>query len=353
MQMKYQSLTIITVAAITFGLGLTGCRGTPSDLEAVEVVAEQRDKVRIGWVFAMANAPVVVAQEKRFFEEAGLEVELISFTSGPLVHQALAAGQLDMAYIGAPPVYHWFSRGLKSQIVAKVNFGQAAVLANKDSGIKTLADLRGKKLAGVRKGSGMDVLLRGYVLGREGKLKADKDVQIVPMPSGNMGASMEAGVVDAAFVWEPFASQSELRGKSEVIFDMNEAVPEYPWYVVMALPDFLRDHRDSVRKVVSAHKRAVAFLNSSDNAGNDIIAKAFKLRSITNESGQSFSGADIVARARGRIGWAAEITDRDMAFFQGLMDDSLALGYIKTPLQASQLVDLSLGAELPTSFAQQ
>ena len=163
-------------------------------------LAAAKEKIRVGWVFAMANAPVLIAKEKGYFADEGLDVEVFQFNSGPLVHQALAAGELDMAYIGSPPVYHWFSRGLDSRILAKVNYGQAAVISRKDSGINSLADLKGKKMAGVRKGSGMDVLLRGYVLGEAGKLEPDKDVQIVSMPSGNMDPAVEEGVVDAAFI---------------------------------------------------------------------------------------------------------------------------------------------------------
>jgi NitT/TauT family transport system substrate-binding protein len=303
------------------------------------------EKIRIGWVFAMANAPVVIAKEKGFFKDEGVDVEIISFTSGPIVHQALAAGELDMAYIGSPPVYHWFSRGLKSKILAKVNYGQASVISRKDSGITTLDDLKGKRMAGVRKGSGMDVLLRGYVLGDAGHISPDKDVQIVPMPSGNMGPSVEENVVDAAFIWEPFTSQYLLRGNSQMVFDMNQAEPKYPWYVVMAMPDTLKNKRAEVLRVLKAHKRAVEFLNSSNTAGNKIIAKTFKLESVTDTLGKQHSGTDIVAQARKRLGWEWDIGNKDMAFIQRLMDYSYSLKYIKKPLQARDLVDQSLMRE--------
>jgi NitT/TauT family transport system substrate-binding protein len=110
------------------------------------------DKIKIGWVYAMANAPILVAKEKGYFKDQGIDVEIKEFKSGPLVHQALSAGELDMAYIGSPPVYHWFSRGLDSRILAKVNYGQAAVISRKDSGVNELTDLKSKKMAGVRKG---------------------------------------------------------------------------------------------------------------------------------------------------------------------------------------------------------
>ena len=310
-------------------------------------VYADKEKIRIGWVYAMANAPIIIAQEKGYFDELGLDVEIRSFTSGPIVQQALAAGELDMAYIGAPPVYHWFSRGLDSRILAKVNYGQAAVIVRKDSGIDDLQGLRGKKVAGVKKGSGMDVLLRGYVLGEEAKMQPDKDVSIVPMPSGNMGPSVESKVVDGAFIWEPFTSQSELRGDSKVIFDMNQAVPKYPWYVVMAMPEALKNKRSAIKKVLAAHKKAVEFLNSSPDAGNDIIAKAFKLETVKNEkTGETVTGTQIVAQARKRLGWEWDLTDKDLHFIQNLMDYSLSLGYINKPLKVDELVDTSFTNEV-------
>ena len=302
----------------------------------------ESEKIRIGWVYAMANAPVIIANEKGYFKELGLDADVRSFTSGPILHQALAAGELDMAYIGSPPVYHWFSRGLDSRILAKVNYGQAAVIVRKDSGIDDLQGLKGKKMAGVKKGSGMDVLLRGYVLGDMAKMVADKDVSIVPMPPGNMGPSVESKVVDGAFIWEPFTSEFELRGDVKVIFDMNHAVPNYPWYVVMAMPDALKNKRSAIKKVLAAHKKAVEFLNSSPDAGNDIIAKVFKLQNIKNEkTGEIISGTQIVAQARSRLGWEWDLTSKDMDFIQHLMDYSLSLGYISKPLKATELVDKS------------
>ncbi|MDH5257211.1 MAG: ABC transporter substrate-binding protein [Gammaproteobacteria bacterium] len=303
-------------------------------------------KIKIGWVFAMANAPVVIAQQKGFYKEVGLDAEIISFTSGPIVHQALAAGQLDMAYIGSPPVYHWYSRGLKSKILAKVNYGQAAVVARKDSGINNIKDLKGKKLAGVKKGSGMDVLLRGYVLGEANGLNPDTDLRIVPMPSGNMGPSVESGTVDAAFMWEPFTSQSLLRGNTKVIFDMNEAVPKYPWFVVMSPPEFLKNNSDTVYKALKAHRMAVDYLNSGPEAGNEIIAQAFNLKDVVDDKGVTHSAIDVVKVARERIGWEWELKEQDLAFVQRLMDWSKDLRFIKRKLTPAELVDVTLAKQL-------
>lgn len=302
-------------------------------------------KLTIGWVYSMANAPLVVAQEKGFFRDEGLSVETLSFTSGPLVHQALLAGELDMAYIGAAPVYHWFSRGLQSRILAKVNYGQAAVIARTDSGVRGLSDLKGRRIAGVRKGSGMDVLLRGYVLGEAAQLDPDKDVEIVAMPVGNMELALDQKIVDAAFAWEPFTSAFLLRGNGRVVLDLNQAQPRYPWYVIMALPRTLTDRREEVVRVLRAHRLAVEYLNSAPAAGNDLIARAFRLGEIRDDAGNLHSGGKVVAAARTRLGWQWEFSGADLEFIQRMMNYSYRLGYIKKELKVEEIVDPSLSRE--------
>lgn len=310
-------------------------------LAAAGAASHAADEIRIGWVYAMANAPVLVADSNGYFEEQGLDAKLLSFTSGPLLKQAMVAGEIDLAYIGSPPVYHWFSRGLESKILAKVNYGQAAVVSRKDSGIAALADLEGRKMAGVRKGSGMDVLLRGFVFGEAAELVPDEDAQIISMPSGNMGPSLESKVVDAAFMWEPFISQFLLRGNTRVIFDINEAVPRYPWYIISAMPEAMENRPDAIVKALRAHRKAVDFLNSGEDAGNDVIAAAFKLGEVTGPDGTVYPATEVVRQARARLGWEWNLNDADVAFIQRLMDWSLELGYIKKRLTTDELIDRS------------
>ncbi|WP_455923099.1 ABC transporter substrate-binding protein [Pseudomonas putida] len=312
--------------------------------------------LRIGYVFAMANAPALIADKEGFYKQEGLDVDLKALGDGPVIQQALAAGELDVAYVGTPPVYQWYSRGLKSTILAKVNYGQAAVLVGDKSPIATLQDLKGKKLAGVKKGSGMDVLLRGYVLKDKAGLNADQDLNIIDMPPGNMNAALERGIVDAAFAWEPFVSQAELRGTARVLFDVsqaelrgtarvlfdvNQALPQYPWYVVIALPKTLQERPDDVVKLLRAHRKAVAFLNEHPDEANRIIADAFRLEPVQGADGKTISPEQIVARARTRLGWSADLKPADLAFIQRLMNDSKALGFMDTAMTPAQLVDTS------------
>jgi NitT/TauT family transport system substrate-binding protein len=297
--------------------------------------------LRIGWVYAMANAPAAVAEQQGLFAAEGLKVELKSFGDGPLLQQAVAAGEIDVAYVGAPPVYQWFSRGLEGRILAKVNSGQAAVIASNDAGIKTVAELRGKKLAGVAKGSGMDVLLRGYVLKDYARLDPDHDLSIVAMPPANMNAALDRHVADAAFSWEPFVSEALLRGGSRLVLDVNKALPNYPWYVIMAVPKTLRERPDDVVRLLRAHGKAIAFLNEQQDAANRIIVDTFKIAPIQTADGRTVAPEAVVKEARKRLGWSARLETSDQQFIQRLMDYSLALGFISKPLKVEQILDLS------------
>jgi len=299
--------------------------------------------LRIAYVFALANAPAVIAEKKGYFAAEGLQVELRSFGDGPVIQQAIAAGEVDIAYVGAPPVYQWAARGLHSRIVAKVNYGQAALLVSPSATppISTLADLRGRKIAGLARGSGMDVLLRGQVLKARAGLDADKDLSLVSMPAANMNAALERKLVDGIFTWEPYVSEALLRGTGKMLLDLNQAIAHYPWYVIAAVPLTLAQRPDDVVRVLRAHRKAVAFINDHPDEADRLIAQAFQIPAIQTAAGTTVSPTAVVKEARKRLGWSARFEPADIKFIQTLMNDSLAQGILSKPMTAEQVVDLS------------
>jgi NitT/TauT family transport system substrate-binding protein len=337
---------------------LAGCMGVALAMSSVSTLyAADKPEVRIGWVYAMANAPVIIADKKGMFASSGIDAKLTEFNSGPILFQALAANQLDVGYVGFVPAANWATRGLNTVTVAKINTGQHAMVVRKDSGINSMADLKGKKIAGVKKGSGTDALLRGYVLKEVAKLDPDKEVEIISMPSGNMGASLMTKVVDAAFMWEPFTTQYLLNGETKVLFNVGEGMPGYPWYVVLVKKEYLEKNKDAIVKLLQAHEEAVDFLNSSPTAGNDIIAATFRprvaaadkaenpeaenidLSNLKDNSGKAVTDVEVVRAARERIGFAYAITDQDLAAFDRQINWARSLGYLKGDLKASDLID--------------
>ena len=316
------------------------------------------NSLRIGWVYAMANAPAIIAKERGFFREQGVSVELHQFNSGPLIIRALQAGDLDMAYIGVPPVYRAIEKGLDIKIVSKVNYGQAALIVGQDSPINTLADLRGKRIGSVRRGSGMDIFLRGLILADKAGLDPERDVTIVEMPAKMMEqelakamfavgsleakmmeASVHRKVVDAAFTWEPFVSLAELGDHDRVLVDMNELFPRYPWYVLVATTRTRTRERALMQKVLQANQQAIEYLNHHRDASNLILIRTFNLRELASASGSKVTASAIINNARRRLGWEQQFTQSDKQFLQSLMKHAYDRGQGKRQVHIETLFD--------------
>ena len=301
--------------------------------------AHAQVKLRVGWVSAMGNAPLLIAKHNGFFKQAGVKVELVEFDSGPLIKRAIEAGDLDLAYIGMPAFARIVAGGNELKLVAKVSYGNAALITKHNSPIQKLGDLRNKRIAGIRKGSGMDVLLRGYVLNESARLDNQNDVTILHMPAKMMDASLKRNVVDAVFTWEPYISLTTLTGETRVIFDSNEALPRHPWYVIAARDSTLANKRQDVYKLLTAHQRAVEYLRTDPTAGSSIIINTFNLENAVNYSDKPVLTEEVVLEARKRLGWECQFRPEDRKFFQRLIDYTHQLGYIDQRLDANDLID--------------
>ena len=333
------SLTIFSL--LTTNISLANKSGKASSVNKSVKPNTQGTKIRIGWIYSMANAPAIIAEKKGYFLEQGLSVSLKSYKVGPDLYKDVKAGKIDIAYIGVPPIYHSHAKGLKNKIIAKVNYGQSSVIVHNNSTVKKIEDLRGLKLAGYKTGSGMDVLLRGYILSELAGINPRSDVNIITISPEKMGSAIEQKTVAAAFSWEPFTSKYLLRGNTKIILDVNKEIPRYPWYVIMAMPKAIKNKRAGIVKVIKAHKKAIAFLNSSPTAGDKIITQAFNLTPVKNKQKRVYSSAEIIAQAKKRLGWQARLTRNDARFMQKLVNYSYKLGYIKNKINVNDIIDIS------------
>jgi NitT/TauT family transport system substrate-binding protein len=308
-------------------------------LTILSAASHASEKLRVGWVYAMGNTPLLVAKYNGFLQQQGIDVELVEFDSGPLIKRALEADDLDLAYIGMPAMARAVADGTKLKIVAKVNYGNGALIVRKDSSIRKLADLKNRRIAGVRKGSGMDVLLRGFILKELAKLDPEQDVSILHMQTKMMDASVKHGVVDAAFTWEPFISLAVLTGHARVLLDTNEAIPNHPWYVIAARESTLSEKREDVYHLLRAHRRAVRYLRSDTSAGLSLIIDTFNLEQAVKYATNKVLAEEVVFEARKRLGWECQFRQRDRKFLQKMIDYSQDLGYIKKRMHADDLID--------------
>jgi sulfonate transport system substrate-binding protein len=128
------------------------------------------------------------------------KVEFNQFNSGPLVNQAIQAGAIDIGFMGDTPAMFAQASNIPVSVVgvSRTDGPGTTLVATAASGIRSLGDLRGKKIATSKNTALHGFLLR--VLDQQGL--AQKDITLVDVPLQNLGNILESGTVDAATVSE-------------------------------------------------------------------------------------------------------------------------------------------------------
>lgn len=154
---------------------------------------------------------------ERALEPLGVAVKWLEFAAGPQQLEALNAGELDLASTAeSPPVFAQAADGPVVYLATQAPSGRAtSCLVTPNSGIKTVADLKGKKIAFQKASIGHYLLLRA--LAREGLSIAD--VQPVFLPPPDAQAAFSQKQVDAWLIWEPFGTRAVHNGTGRVLFD--------------------------------------------------------------------------------------------------------------------------------------
>ena len=150
--------------------------------------------------------PMQVARAEGKFDAAtGWTIEWRQFGSGTEVIAAMASGDVQVAELGSSPLSIGTSQGLEIQLfMIAQGLGTAeSLIATKASGITTLEDMKGKRIA-VPVGSTAHYSLMG---GLTHAGIAETDVTIMNLPADQIAAAWDSGQVDAAFIWEPVQNQ--------------------------------------------------------------------------------------------------------------------------------------------------
>lgn len=161
---------------------------------------EKLTKVKVAHHLGYSGAAVVAIGTKMgYFKEAGLDVELVPFTSGPSEIAALVSGDLQFGYIGSGAT----TLAVKGdvEVIYFQNLGDAeAIIVNKKSGIKSMQDLKGKTLATTLGTSGENIVN----LAIEAAGMKPGDIEVINMDMGGCVTAMVAGKVDAVCAWSSY-----------------------------------------------------------------------------------------------------------------------------------------------------
>ncbi len=178
-------------------------------------------KVRIGWQASM-QALFYLAREHGLYEKVGLDAEYIRFNAGPPIFAALRSGDVDIAYMGAPPAAIAIAQGIPVKaFVSEVDASRSeSLVVHDDGGINTLADLRGKKIA-IWRGSSAEFALR-KAMAKAGL--TDKDLDILDVDVTTVVPAFVKKDLDGVFIWDPWAYRLQQRNGRQLVTDADVGI---------------------------------------------------------------------------------------------------------------------------------
>jgi sulfonate transport system substrate-binding protein len=234
-------------------LGLTLGLGAPAHAQAHK---PETQTLRIGFQ-KYGTLTLLKAKgdlEKRLAPQ-GITVKWTEFPAGPQLLEGLNVGSIDFGTVGeAPPI---FAQAAGADLVYVANQPPApsaeAIVVPKDSDIKSVTDLKGKKIA-LNKGSNVHFLLV-KVLEKAGLKYAD--VQVVFLPPADARAAFERGAVDAWVIWDPFLAAAERQLSARVIADGRGSVANHQFY--LAARPYADKHPEVVQAIIEELARLDAW----------------------------------------------------------------------------------------------
>lgn len=259
-------------------------------------------------------------------------VDWKQFTAGSPVAEALNAGSLDLGLLGdAPPLFLGaLGAPIKVIAVTQQNLAGVAILVGKDSTIKTVADIRGKRVA-IWKGSWSQQLLF-TALDKAGIPRDAVDTRY--LSALDASHALDGGSVDVIATWEPYVTQQERQG-GRVIATAQGLIPAQSF--VVANDRSLQDKRAAISDFLQRLKKAREW-TVSDPAHNEVYADAW--------AGQTHADREIArawfSRARTDVG---PVSPDNIADAQKTIDFFAGLGLIKS-YPAANLFDTSFAAAL-------
>lgn len=183
----------------------------------------------------------------------GVTVTWTEFNAGPVQLEALNVGSIDFGDVGeAPPIFAQAAGAPLVYAGATVPRPQLeAIIVPKDSPIKTVADLKGKKIA-YNKGSNVQYFLV-KLLEKHG-LKYG-DVQSIFLPPPDARAAFQKGAVDAWIIWDPFLASAQKTLEAQILANAQGVVNNRGYYFTS---------RDFATKNADVLKIAIQEINAID-----------------------------------------------------------------------------------------
>ncbi len=281
-----------------------------ADVAATDGKKLSASEVRIGYFPNLTHATALVGLQEGLIEKelGGTKIKPQAFNAGPSEIEALNGGSLDIGFIGPSPSINGYvkSKGSNLRIISGSASGGVKLMVNPDK-IKTLDDLKGKKIATPQKGNTQDVAFLNWISEKGWKVDPESgkgDVSVVRTDNKVTPDAFKQGSIDGAWVPEPTASKLVSDGGS-VLLDETALWPEKKFVItnIIVSQKFLKEHPDVVEAVLRGTVKTNEWINANPDK-----AKASANAKLEAESGKALD-AKIIDPAWPSI----QITDDPLA----------------------------------------
>ena len=229
-------------------------------------------KIRIGWSTMPGHMIPVLYSKPEILKHYGRSytVEPILFRGSSPQITAMAAGEIDMAAF-APLVLALAATNARLDVKVVADIIQDGVgdnhsetfLVKADGPIKTIEDMKGKRVGSNAIGSASDTAIRAMM--RKHGLMDKRDYTVVEVAFPNIPPMLDEGKVDMGTVLQPMSQQLRDSGKYRALFLAKDAVGPSQLVFLAARADFLEKNREALKDFFEDHVRAMRWFTAPEN----------------------------------------------------------------------------------------
>jgi NitT/TauT family transport system substrate-binding protein len=325
MSMKRRAFLQGTGAAI--GLTIAG----------VPAFAQARTKVKIGYLHTLAvDGQIWTGINRGSFAKEGVDLDMVQFTTGLELFQAMIGGSIDMLATGAV-ISNFPARGQgKAFLINDVEFATAQLWVREDMGLKSFAELKGKKIS-TTTGTTAHVFLDNAL--RANGIDPTKDVEIVNQRMSEAVASFISGAVPAVALWVPF--NIVVRDKVPQAKMLVDASAYYPQAAIVGgwatRADYYEKNYDVIPRIIRGWVDANDYFVKNPDATLEMLQKNYYQQVPLSDLKEQYKAQKMFVSSEWRrmyadgtvTKWLQQVTDFFVRF-GGIQNPTPASSYFET-----------------------